>query len=722
MNSGDPVVIGLAVVVLGVLGAALGLAAKLIEFMTARRRAAEAAPVAEPLRSQRTDPALDPLPSPSPGFVNRTRELDTAEQGVYGGGEALVIFEGDKGIGKSEAAIQLAHRLRDGEPRGGRDLRDHEFVWVMSRTDRGGVTLADIGRALSVETADQSVSAVSDASKLHRLRRHLATHKTALVLDGIRLGDDGERDGMHEFLRVIPDGSLVIAAADSRGVDLDGFHVELKPLKLEDVEGLVAKLARRLDLPTEQFDRAFARRLHEVVGGDPRTVTWFLRSCKGSAEGPDRRLETLRSGVGLDRLFEPIWQGLDPDARVVLSTCACLGGKATARQLAAGCGAAERSVLRTAEGLYRDGVLGVALSAGQQAFLCSQALGLYVTGATPSAERYGCLRRIATHYVSVLRTEPENARALLPEVDALRAVFDGLQRQAADGVEDLRVHTALQELFKASLDVLLTLGLFDDRIVAARYAYESSMQTGNHRGASLACEVLASTHALRGEFEPAELALRHGQVAAEASGDEAEIARQSYSEAFLRYREARPWEALESIDGAEDRAVAGDDLETLINVLDVRAAVHLYLGETEACNGAAQRCLAVCEKIGWERAKSFPLRFLAEVAIHRADSDSALELLDRARALASGYDDQRQLARISVTAARMRLLDRDLDLAAEEAASAVSESGRLGLPPEEEEALALADAISLARRAPATLDDLASRRPTRLTEAPVGGD
>jgi hypothetical protein len=725
MKTGDALLIVLTAV-LGLLAAGLAFATKIIEFFTARMRARQVArEFDETIDSEAKPlPPLDPLPNISPGFVNRKRELDLAEDRVRNGGEAVLVFEGDKWSGKSEAAVALAHRLRSAESGGARDLRDHEFIWIKGSSDPDAyTTLADIGRALNVETEDQSVSVGSEVSKLDSLRRHLARRRTVLVLDDLRLSDDGESEGMREFLRVIPEGSLVIAAAGNRGKGLDAVHVELEEFDLGDVEDLIAKLVDRLSLrPVEQFDRAFAEHMHEVVGGDPRTITWFLNGCKGSGEMPRQRLEALRSGVGLDQLFAQIWQGLDLEARSVLAACDCLGGKATARQLAAAGGAPEKSVLRAAEALYEEGLFSVTYSAGTPAFVCSQALAIYVAGETPSDDRYARLRTMAGHYVSILRADRENARALLPEIDALRAVFRGLGRQEADGVDDPRTETALQELFQATADPLLTLGFFDDRIAAAGYAYDSSQRTGNHRVASLACEVLASTYTLRGEFASARSAVGLGRVAAEASGDPAEMARQMYSQGFLRYREGAPEDALAVIYGAEDCAVAGNDLEALIDILDMRAAAHLHLGEVDACEEAARRSLAVCEEIEWERAKSFPLRFLAEVAIHRNDLKEARTLLERARGFASKYEDQRQLARISLTAARKHLFDRDLDGAERAAANAIDEAERLGLPPEKAEALALAAAVNFARRSPASLDELVSRRPTRLSEASVAGD
>jgi hypothetical protein len=715
----------LATAGIGLVAALVTLAANTIQLLFTRRSVAEDASasghesVAAPAETEPA-PRGGYLPRRYRPFVNRDAELQEAMSQICDGGEAVLAFEGVRGIGKSAAATELAYRLQQQPACGGTDLREHTFIWVNGHN--GCTTLADIGRSLCIETGDQSIAAGSDLVKLDKLRTHLATRKTALVLDNLRLSGDADSENLRELLCTVPEGSLVIAAVN-RDDGLDAFSVPLKEFGLEDVCKLIAAQVKRLNLePAEEFNEAFAQRLYNVVGGHPGTITWFLRAYKRSGQTLDQRLEALQHGQGLDRLFASIWGDLRDGHRALLAACDCLGAKATAAQLAIACDVQPDDARAGAEELLDEGLLGIVRSDDRSSFVCSQAFALFVAGETPLRVRYEYLQRLGRHYVSVLRADPEDARALLTEVDALRAIFEGLSRQHLDGVDDPQLEADLQSLFKATLDVLLTLGLFDDRLAAAQYAYESAMRTQNYRCASLACEVLAGTHAFRGEFDAAEAALAHGWIAAEQSDDTGEIARQMYNEGFLRYRSGKPRVALESVEGAEERALAANDLETFINVLDMRSAAHLYLDELDRCEAAAVRCLEICEAIEWERAKAFPLRFLAEVAIHRGESAEARDLLERAQRFSEQYHDQRQSARVSLTAARMYLLDRELDAAELKAARAASEAQRLGLPPEEEEARALEDAVRLARRSPALLDEYASQRPTRLTDAPVAGD
>jgi tetratricopeptide (TPR) repeat protein len=279
----------------------------------------------------------------------------------------------------------------------------------------------------------------------------------------------------------------------------------------------------------------------------------------------------------------------------------------------------------------------------------------------------------------------------------------------------------LQALFRASLDIFYTLGLFDDRLFAGRLAYDSAEKASNHRAASLASEVRASTYALRGEFGRADEALALGELAAERSRDPSEEARQKVCSGVVLYRRGDARGALHAIEGAEALARDAGNLETAVNALAVEISAHWYSGETDACERAARRCLRTCEEMGWKRPVAFPLRYLAEAAIQRGHIEQAREQLGRAREIASAYDDKRGIARIGLSEARLELAAGRLRDAGQAARRAASEARALGLPPETREARALEKAIRRALLLPPLRWHYRRRLPHRLTDAPVGG-
>jgi len=724
------VVLSAVTAVAGAVGAWLSFGAGVMDWRARRRKAKAAAATAlPPAAPQALSPAVSltvrhplkgSLPVPVPAFVDRDAPLQDAMQRVGGGREPVLVIEGPSGIGKSATANELAHRLQAGATTGTFDLSEHRFIWVDGHD--GCTTLAEIGRSLRIETDDVSVAMAPPQARLNRLLTHLSEHKTALVLDNLRLTDDADSRELRDLLRALPDGSLVIAAVN--GPDgLDAYRVPLEELRLEDVERLVARQVERLKLqPAEQFDAAFARRLYAIVGGHPGVITWFLLGYKNSGETLAERLAALERGQDLETLFEPIWGNLNAESRAILVACDGLGGRATADQLAIACDLPRETARAQVASLVRENLLTSASVAGRSVLVCPQAFALFAFGQTEPGQRAAQFLRLARSYVERFRRDPENARDVLVEVDAIRALFKGLDREILDALDPEPLERALQDLFQATLDLLLTLGLLDDRLAAAEAAYASAIRTQRFCSASLAAHVVAGTRAFRGELETAREAVALGWEAADACGSPAERARQKYTEGFVLYRSGDAAGALAAVTDAEQEARAGDDPETVVNILDLQAAAFLHVGELDACTAAATRCLKVCEEMRWQRAKAFPLRFLAEVAVHRGASDEASGLLDRARRIARRYDDQRQSARVSLTSARMFLLDGDLDEAEPCAEHALKEAQRLGLPPEEREAWALLEAVRLARRSPTALERYRRERPLRLTDAPVAGD
>jgi hypothetical protein len=174
-------------------------------------------------------------------------------------------------------------------------------------------------------------------------------------------------------------------------------------------------------------------------------------------------------------------------------------------------------------------------------------------------------------------------------MNGLRATIMNLYEEGRD--------RQLQQLFGTTLDLFFTLGLFDDRIELGRLAYESADRFGDHRAASLACSVISSTHAIRGELPEAREALALGLVAAEHSGAAAETARQMRDTGFIHYRSGRAERALVAVEGAEDLALSDGDLNNRVDVIGVQMASHWYLGNLdEAEQSAASQCDAVSRR------------------------------------------------------------------------------------------------------------------------------
>jgi tetratricopeptide (TPR) repeat protein len=689
---------------IGLIAALIGLISAIVKYKTDRRRPPEAI-LAPPEELS----AKSLLPTRA-RFVNRETELEDAI-GRIRSGEMVLAIEGDVGIGKSAVATELAYRLTETED-GPLDLSEHTFLWF--DCENRCPDLVAICGSLARLTRDQSLSTVADDEKLDALRVHLARHETVLLLDNLRLDDGPESDALRAFLKAVPAGSLVITAINRPGA-LQASRLPLPELDVEHIQELAELEARRLGLDcAEALDETFAQRLRDAVGGNPGMIEWFLESLRLSSRTLEQHLAAVELGDTLSDLHAPIWASLSGRAQLVLSACACLDGQAIGEQLEVGCELPETDVSAAVDELIGAGCVKTVRITGEPIlYTCSRALRQFAIVATPDERLDSIARRLGRHLVERLRADPENALAVIPQVAAIRAILDELALREHD--EDL------QALFRAGLDVFYTLGLFDDRLAAGRLAYGSAERVGNHRGASLASEVLASTHALRGELDRAREALAHGVLAAERSGDPSEEARQKGCAGFVHYRSGNPRLALETIEGAEELARQAGNLETAVNVLAVQIAALWFEGEVEDAATAARQCLQVCEEMGWERPVAYPLRYLAEAAMHRRDIDEARRLLHRAHEIAAAFDDKRGLARISLSEARVELAAGHVRDAAQAARRARSEASALGLPPEAREARSVEKAARRAILFPPLRLRYIRRPPHRFTDAPVGG-
>jgi hypothetical protein len=700
-----------------VLGPAIGLLAAGIGLTTAwisRRTVMEErlARRAERAEVAATDSPGVLLPARLHRFIDRTQVMDEALARI-GGGERVLAIAGGVGVGKSAVAGELVHRLRAADAvTGAPDLSAHDFLWIDGRD--GCPTLIDICRQITLLTSEQSLSAVADGVKLEALRAHLARNKTVLLLDNIKLDGDGRAEALRELLRTIPSGSLAVASLNSP-LALDGPRVVVEDLEPLHVQELLISEARRLGLEEALVDEEVADRLQEAVGGNPRLIEAFMRALSCSSRSLEELLECVERGEGLGDLYRQAWDGLPDLTRQVVAACACLRGEAIADQLVIACRVERDRLTGALEELMLAGFLTVRRGAGRpDAYACSNSLQRFVLAETPGRQVDAFVGRLAAHYVGQLAAEPENSRWAVPHVAGIKAVLQWLYDRGED--------TEMQALFASVLDVLFTLGLFDDRIITGRLAYESARRTGNPRCASLAIDVLASTYAARGELTNAREGVALGLIAAEQSGDPGERARMMRADALVRYKGGDASGALGAMEGAGELARGTGDFEVVVNLCGLRTVAHWYAGEFELSAASAAEGLRVCEEMSWRRAMAYPLRNLAEVAIHEGDFPRARTFLADARRIAGEHGDRRQLARIHLTAARLELLGGDQAAARREALAAQAASLELGLVPELQEATALRRAAVRARLLPPLRRHYRRRRPPRFSDAPVGGD
>jgi len=695
-------IVATAVVVVGALASAVTLG----EWLGRRWRKPAVQLAGEPERL-----AMVLLPTRLPLLVDRTDVLRDATAGIRAGRRVLA-FEGAPGVGKSAAATELAHRLRLGKPDVTPEFAECDFLWVDCREREQ--PLPGICQTVALLTGDQSVSAVAGVSKLDALRGHLARRRTVLLLDNVKIASDSLHDPIRDLLRTVPTGSLVIASVNGSHALEAASRVVLDELGTDDARELIQHEARRLGFPhLEMFDAEFADRLHAAIGGNPKLIESFLQSVASSPDPIENLIAASERGEGLAELFGDTWRELSPDAQSVLAACAFLRGQGVAEQLRVASHLAVESISEALAELIKVGLISVVRGVGRpEVYTCSLAVQRYTLTKAPNEQKVFFAKQLSAFYVRQLTSEPENASWAVPHIAGIKTVLQSL----SDNDDDAGV----QELFASVLDVLFTLGLFDDRIVTGRVAYESAIRANNHRAASLASDVLSSTYAARGEHEEAREALALGLLAAERSNDPGERARQMRAHGLTLYKAGDAAAALQAMEGADALARQTGDLEIVANLSGVRTIARWYLGDVDGARAAAEEALKVCGEMSWRRATAYALRNLAELEAHCGDKAAAETLLDQALDVAVSHDDRRQTTRIHLTTARLALFTGQLRECYQEITEAERAARSLGLSPELRELGALRRAANRARWLPPFRVFYAKRRPLRFSDAPVG--
>lgn len=687
--------------------AVITLAAAFVNFLTARNTRRSTLQ-ADGIASEPTGGIALP---PRPDLVNRAGELARARRKLQAGGSVISI-EGEVGVGKSATATELAYRLQHRQGRRWSRGRHRAFVWVECE-DRCP-SLTELCRSLSILTDDRALSTVAHDEKFDALRTHLSRRPTVLFLDNLKLLGDPNSKALIRLVRAIPRSSLVIASVNSPGV-LPTPRIRLEELGPAEARGLIRQEADRLGLDMSELrDEVFLDRMLELFGGNPQLIVSFLGGLQSSPYSVEARLEAARRGDGGEAMLVERLTSLSPDGRAVLGVCGLLRGNAIAAHLALATRLPEEEIALLLTKLMAGGLITcIRLTGRPNLFTCGVGVRNAVLGITSRADVSMFTSRLTKHFIYRFSGDWEDATGAIPHVGAFTVLAEQLH---AEGKGD-----ELHGLFTSVLDILFTLGRLDDRIAIATLAYTRAIQDQNFQRAARASAARTMNCAIRGELEAAREMLSLGQLAAEQAALPGETARQRRVAAYVAYRSREPHLALDLLEGADELAESAGDRHILVDLQDLRAACHWYLGDIDACEAAALEHQRLADSIPWERVKAYPLQMLAEVAMHRGDYSSAGELLEGSRSIATRFEDQRMQVRIAISEARLQLLGGRPSGGARVAAAAIAQASAIGLREEVREAAALRRALRWSILPPIRMF-YSRRRPQRLADAPIAGD
>jgi hypothetical protein len=357
----------------------------------------------------------------------------------------------------------------------------------------------------------------------------------------------------------------------------------------------------------------------------------------------------------------PIWRILSNEARELLLTTTIFRNPLTSEAMTAASGFSSRNLRSAVEELVSSSLLDTRRQHGTYRYELHQSKYLFALSRINEGgfDIRKAVLRLCAFYTQVLRSHPEGAALIEPDLPTILSIA----RWCATHNEN----DALIDIVFGAYDILFSIGLFAERIELAKLATSASVAKNDFSSASFFVTVSASTETIIGNHNAAAKLLREGMGFALQSADELRIAYMKRCVALNHYRRGQVTVAAEAIQGLATtvKAVLGTQITAerkteahhyYIDVLALEGAIDFYQGAYGRAKDIFDRMLDECEAAGWERAISYPLRDLAEIAlVYEHNFKKSMLLLNKAERIAAEYRDSRQLGRIHLSLTKWHL-------------------------------------------------------------------
>ncbi|WP_037574829.1 FxSxx-COOH system tetratricopeptide repeat protein [Phaeacidiphilus oryzae] len=230
-------------------------------------------------------PAVWRVPTRNPGFTGREELLDRIRTALAGGSEpggaAPCVLCGLGGVGKTQAALEYAHRFR----------ADYDAVWWVSAEDTGLLAhhLAGLGGDLGLP-ADGDVGALAGAVR-EALRRGEPYRRWLLILD------NAEQPGLIAPYLPAGGGHVLITSRDRADWDA-AARIDVDVFSREESTGML----RRENPELSEYDAA---RIAKELGDLPLAVRHAAAWLRNTGESADTYLDKLDVQVGGMAVSDP---------------------------------------------------------------------------------------------------------------------------------------------------------------------------------------------------------------------------------------------------------------------------------------------------------------------------------------------------------------------------------------------------------------------------------
>ena len=605
-----------------------------------------------------------PVPRQLPPMISRlsgrdaeTRRISSLLDGTGAGtGLPIAAIVGRAGVGKTELALQTAHRLSPSYPDGQLyiDLREGELQPTS--------VLSQFLRALGVTVIPRL-----PAEQGALFRSTVAGSRMLLVFDNA---------GSFEQIRpVLPGGSPCAVLITSRHHPIGLPEHRVVRLDVLDNEGAVALLTHDIGTHRAALEPASVRTLAEQCGGLPLALRiagarlavrpqWTVQTLVDLLSDSRTMVDVLSHGdLEVRASLDVSYRGLSGKAQTLFRRIGLLGSPQIAQWL----GEALLGDDAAAEGAFDELVDASLLVRRGQRYVMHDLVRAYagesaLTGDNEEQRRAAveraCKRflfladrahqRYYGGHFTLLRGENTDdsqdeglADALLGNdplgwLDEERTTLLATVRQAA--VHDL--DELCWNIAMTTITLFEVRAYYDEWRTVAKIALESCRSSANTRGEGAmlySLSTLANFQQRYGEAQPLlvqaidifeQIGEVHGMALALRNLALSERVRGEVDAALDRYRQALPL-----LEAVGDRAAEGHVLVSI-------AAIHLEEGRPGEAEPLLDRALAIFRGEGVQRGEAQALNRIAELSLLRGDARRALEAFEGALAIVRSIRDR----------------------------------------------------------------------------------
>lgn len=568
---------------------------------------------------------------------------------------SLTVISGNRGNGKTTLALAAAHQLFQ-ESKASTISGFEAFVWIDARYQN--LSLDSLLNQIGVQLESPVITDDSE-EKTNKIRRLLSSKPSLIVVDNLDTLDDFDENIRYnsyviiDFLESLPEASNAIVTTRYLSLKRGKIVLVGNFNQKESLEFIRAKAKRmNLGILANTTDETLIP-IHTYTSGSPLAIEWAIGQVY-AGNGIDEVVNRLRGGTAdiFENLFGSTWSILRVEEKELLLDLTVartsFGGSAIKQISRFDDKTTETALMRLVKLMFVEA--SESIEQDNIRYSLHPLTHLFVldhSNEFPNELDRACEASV-NYYVEFVRSQGEDAKAVELEVENIIYLISWS--------ENRKNWELIMNLMDVLFDVLLSLGYFEERVNLGLLAAKGAEISGRlERKAHYL--ILSSIHAMIGQYATVEKILMDALDVAISQNNGFEVASVKKSLAYSYFRQGKVVKASEELDGVEliiQKYEHYNDIpNNHIDTLSLIGTIDFYLGKYDEALRVQQHMLEKCEKIGWERAKCYALRDIAELQMIGKDYKEARTTLEKAFLLAEKYADKRQSARIQISIAKL---------------------------------------------------------------------